>query len=379
MSYIWRLKEWPQFKWQSDKIINSISRARLSQGKLLTKISAVGFEDAQTSRSEILVDETIKTAAIEGEELNREAVRSSVARHLHLPDAGVKKIDRKAEAMVSVLIDATENYDKPLTDKRLKSWQAALFPTGYSGLVKILAGNYRKKEPMRVISGPVSKETVHFEAPPGEKVKSEMAKFLKWWNNSRKNTDGLLRAGLAHFYFVTIHPFEDGNGRIARALTDMALAQDDNMASRYYSLSGRIMTERKEYYNVLEKSQKGSLDITEWLLWFLNCYLHAIENSEVLIRNILLKSEFWQKHSQTIFNSNQQKVLNRLLDAGQKGFEGELSTRKYVGMTRVSRATAYRDILDMIKKNVLKPNKTKGRSVSYSVVYPQKNEKESGR
>ena len=370
MRYIWELEEWPNFKWKSDDIINSLSRARLAQGKLISKITALGFDSKQKSRTEILTEETMKTAAIEGVRFDREAVRSSIARKLGLPLAGLKKPDRNADGLIEMLLDATDKYDQPLTLSRIKSWQAALFPTGYSGLLKIDAGNWRSKDPMQVVSGQLAKETVHYEAPPGERMPSEMKLFMKWWKKEKGALDGLLRAGIAHIYFVTIHPFEDGNGRVARALTDMALAQDEKISQRYYSLSSRIMAEGKAYYDILERSQQGSLDITLWLEWFLDCFIHALEDSEDSILNILQKSLFWQKHAQTTFNENQKKVLNRLLDAGPGGFEGGLSTRKYVGMTKVSRATAYRDIADLVEKIVLKQNRAKGRSVSYDLIFP---------
>ncbi|MFH1416583.1 MAG: Fic family protein [Elusimicrobiota bacterium] len=369
MSYIWESKAWPDFKWQNDRLINILSRARLMQGKLLSKISALGLDHNQESRSVILVEEMIKTAAIEGVRLDKEAVRSSVARRLGLPTAGLKQPDRNAEGLIDMILDATVNYNKVLTLNRIKSWQAALFPTGYSGLTKINVGKWRSKDPMQVVSGPMTKGKVHYEAPPSNKVQSEMTLFLDWWKK-KKDLDGLLRAGITHIHFVSIHPFEDGNGRIARALTDMALAQDENLDKRYYSLSSRIMAERKEYYDILEKSQKGSLDITDWLQWFLECFIHAIEDSKEAILKVMQKSLFWQKHAQTIFNKNQQKVINRLLDAGEDSFKGGLSTRKYVGMTKVSRATAYRDISDLVEKKVLKQNKTKGRNVSYELIFP---------
>ena len=368
MKYIWELKNWPDFKWDNDKLINTLGRARLAQGKLLSKISSLGLDHKQESRSEILVEETIKTAAIEGIRFDKEAVRSSVAVRLGLPDAGLKQPDKNADGLIDVILDATMNYNKSLTLSRIKSWQAALFPTGYSGLKKIEVGKWRSRDPMRVLSGPIGKEKVHYEVPPCNQVATEMKLFLNWWKN--KTSDGLLRAGIAHFYFVSIHPFEDGNGRIARTLTDMALAQDEKLSQRYYSLSSRIMAERKDYYDILERSQKASLDITPWLQWFLNCYINAIEDSETSIVRAMQKSLFWQTHAQTIFNKNQHKVINRLLGAGAGGFQGGLSTRKYVGMTRVSRATAYRDIIDLVQKKVLKSNKAKGRSVSYELVFP---------
>ena len=296
MPYIWKQKEWPNFKWQSDRLINSLSQARLAQGKLLSKIRSLGLDLSQESRSEILIEETVKTAAIEGVQLDKEAVRSSVARKLGLSTAGLKPPDRSIEGLVDVIMDATVNYKKPLTEKRLKSWQAALFPTGYSGLSKIKVGKWRGKAPMRIISGPMGKEKIHFEAPPRSKLNTEMKSFINWWKHGSIKTDGLLRAGIAHFYFVTIHPFEDGNGRIARALTDMALAQDENLSKRYYSFSSRIMAERKTYYNILERCSKGTLDITEWLLWFLKCFARAIEDSERSIQKALQKAAFWRRH-----------------------------------------------------------------------------------
>ncbi|MCK4462753.1 MAG: Fic family protein [Candidatus Omnitrophica bacterium] len=369
MPYIWKQKKWPHFKWQSQRLVNSLSRARFLQGRLLSKIDSLGLEFSRESRFEILTEETIKTAAIEGLRLDKEAVRSSVARRLGLPTAGLKKPDRNTEGLVDVILDATMNYRKPLTIKRLKSWQAALFPTGYSGLIKIHVGQWRPDTKMQVVSGAIGREKVHFEAPPADKVNSEMRKFITWSEKESKDIDGLLRTAIAHFYFVTIHPFEDGNGRIARALSDMALAQDENLSKRYYSLSARIMTERKDYYDILEKSQKSTLDITEWLLWFLGCYMRAIKDSECVISKILQKAMFWQKHAQTILNKNQQKIINRLLDAGLDGFVGGLTTRKYVAIVKVSRATAYRDITDLLRKKILIRRKPKGRSVSYQLIY----------
>ncbi|MBA3064958.1 Fic family protein [bacterium] len=370
MKYIWEQKSWPHFKWQSDKLLNYLSRARFAQGNLLSKINSMGLTLNRESHAEILIEETVKTAAIEGINLDKESVRSSVAGKLGLPTAGLKQPDKNADGLIDVILNATTHYKKPLTAKRLKSWQAALFPTGYSGLKKIHLGKWRGNTAMRVVSGPIGREKIHFEAPPGIKVVSEIKTFINWWGKESKDTDGLLKAGIAHFYFVTIHPFEDGNGRIARALADMALAQDENLPQRYYSLSGRIMAERKAYYDILEQSQKSSLDITPWLLWFLKCYLRAIADSEVTIGKVLQKSVFWQIHAQTGLNKNQQKAINRLLDAGQNGFEGGLSTRKYVSMTRTSRATAYRDISDLVRKKILTRRNAGGRSVSYNLIFP---------
>jgi len=367
MPYIWEHAKWPHFEWRADRLINALSRARLMQGKLLSKIRSLGLDTSQESRSEILIEEAVKTSAIEGIRLDKAAVRSSVARRLGLPVAGLRSPDRNAEGLIDVMLEATTNYKNPLTTKRIKSWQTALFPTGYSGLSKIRVNAWRGKSPMRVVSGPVGHEKIHFEAPPSGRVNSEMHTFIKWWEKDSRSTEGLLRAGIAHFYFVTIHPFEDGNGRLARVLSDMALAQDENLAKRFYSLSGRIMAERKTYYEILERSSKGALDITNWLRWFLECYARAIEDSEVTISQVLKKAEFWQKHAEVPLNKNQRKVINRLLEAKPGEFTGGLSTRKYVAMVKVSRATAYRDIDDMLSKKLLVQRKGKGRSVSHDL------------
>ena len=367
MHYIWQHSNWPNFTWQSDQLLNALSKARFSQGKLLSRVSALGMHLSREAQAEILIEETIKTAAIEGQTLDRDSVRSSVARRLGLPAAGLQTAGRHVDGLVDVLLDATLHYDKPLTAERMKTWQAALFPTGYSGLRRIRTGKWRGPNPMQVVSGPVGREKVHFEAPPSDKVALEVRKFISWWEKESIPMDGLLRAGIAHFRFITIHPFEDGNGRIARALTDMALAQDEKLTTRFYSLSSRIMLERDDYYNVLERCQKGNEDITRWLKWFLCCFQRAVEDSQTLILKVLAKAEFWQRHAQVVLNERQRKVINRLLDAGPGGFEGGLTTRKYVSMAKVSRATAFREISDLVGKRILLQNKEKGRSVSYDI------------
>lgn len=368
MKYIWQHPHWPKLTWQSEVLLPAISKARLAQGKLLTKVTSLGFKHSQEACADILTEEVIKTSAIEGEKLNRESVRSSVARHLGLPTAGLPPVNRAVDGLVEVLLEATQKYDKALTKAQLKRWQAGLFPTGWSGLSKIRVGKWRPLGiPMRVISGPLGREKIHYEAPPGEKVEKEIKQFLAWWVSSPDKEDGLLRAGLAHFYFVTIHPFEDGNGRIARALTDMALAQDEKLSTRFYSLSSQIMEERNDYYDVLEACQKGSGDVTSWLKWYLECYTHAVEKAEKLIGNVLSKARFWQDHSQISISDRQRKVINRLLDAGKDGFEGGLTTRKYVSMAKVSRATAFREISELVENGFLIENSSKGRSVSYDL------------
>ncbi|MEE8431146.1 MAG: Fic family protein [Candidatus Desulfatibia sp.] len=370
MRYVWQNENWAEFTWNSDPLVKPLGQARMHQGRLLSKVDALGLKFSNEARAEILIEETVKTAAIEGQTLQRDSVRSSVAKRLGLPTAGLPAANRSTDGLVDVLLDATANYDQPLTTERLMAWQAALFPTGYSGLRKIRVGQWRGPEPMQVVSGPVGREKVHFEAPPSDRLDSEIKDFLRWWEKGSKNIEGLLRAAIAHFRFVTIHPFEDGNGRTARALTDMALAQDEKLGSRFYSLSTRIMAERDEYYRVLEQCQKGNGNITEWLVWFLECFERAVEHSERLISNVLAKARFWQRHGQTQLNERQLKVTNRLLDAGPGGFEGGLTTRKYVSMAKVSRATAFREIADMVKKQVLKQNPPKGRSSSYDLIWP---------
>jgi len=366
MTYIWEGKKWPKLSWEKGPLLFLTSQARKAQGILLARVKSLGFELEGQAQADVLTEEVIKTSAIEGERLNRDSVRSSVARHLGLPAAELTPATRSVDGLVEVLLDATRDYTLPMTARRLKGWQAALFPTGYSGFSKIRVGKWRGHKPMRVVSGPVGREKIHFEAPPGERVGAEMRQFLSWWASSLKSEDGLLRAGMAHFYFVTIHPFEDGNGRIARALTDMALAQDEKLGTRYYSLSSQIMEERDEYYHVLEACSKGN-EITGWLAWFLGCYARAVEGTEKLIANVLAKAEFWQRHGQTEASQRQRKVINRLLDAGRGGFEGGLTTRKYVSMANVSRATAFREIQDLVKKGMFRANPGKGRSTSYDL------------
>ena len=368
MRYVWEHENWPSFTWKSDVLLPLVSRARLGQGKLISQVSSLGFGFSREAEAEVLIEEAVKTSAIEGERLNRESVRSSVAKRLGLSHAGLPPASRAVDGLVEVLLEATQHYDKPLTGTRLKRWQAALFPTGYSGLAKIRVGKWRGPHPMRVVSGPVGREKIHFEAPPSGRVHKEVKGFLSWWEKTKHKEDGLLRAGLAHFYFVTIHPFEDGNGRITRALTDMALAQDEKFPIRHYSLSSQIMEERDEYYKVLERSQKGRGDLTDWLKWFLECHIRAVDGATRLVGDVLVKARFWQEHDKTNINERQRKVVNRLLDAGKGKFEGGLTTRKYVSMTKISRATAFREISDLLAKGFLVQNPTKGgRSVSYDL------------
>lgn len=371
MKYIWQHSSWPQFTWDSKALLSVLGQARLAQGDLLGRVKRLGFKLEEEAQASILTEEVIKTSEIEGELLNLQMVRSSVARHLGLPTAGLGRSSRSVDGIVEIVLDATQNFDKALNKRRLMGWHGALFPTGYSGLHKIRVAQWRGDDPMRVVSGPMGRERIHFEAPPGEAVEDEMRQFFQWWKESQSNLDGLLRAGIAHFYFLTIHPFEDGNGRIARSLTDMALAEDEKLKVRYYSFSSQIMEERDDYYKILEQCSKAkNLDLTEWLSWFLGCYQRAIGKSDKIIGKVLTKADFWAHHAQTELNERQKKVLNRMLDQGKDEFIGGLTTRKYVSLTNNSRATAFREISDMVEKKVLRQLSGGGRSVHYDILWP---------
>ena len=372
MKYIWQCSAWPRLTCNSDSLLPVLGQARLAQGNFIGCVKRLGFKLGEEAQVNILTEEAIKTAAIEGERLNPKMVRSSVARHLGLSAAGLGPTTRSIDGLIEVILDGTQNYEKQLSARRLKAWHAALFPAGHSGLYKIKVGRWRGKNPMRIVSGPIGREKIHFEAPPGETVEAEMRNFFSWWKSSFQTTDGLLRAGFAHFYFVTIHPFEDGNGRIARALTDIALAQDEKLKIRYYSLSSQIMEERRAYYDILEKCSKaGSTDITDWLIWFLGCYRRAVKKSDKIIGNVLAKADFWQKHARTELSKRQKKVLDRILEAGPGNFVGGLTTRKYVSIAKTSRATAFREISDLLEKKILRQLPGKGRSVRYDLIWPK--------
>lgn len=371
MDYIWQYHNWTNFEWDDKALIKLLAQARLAQGKLITRFGSLGIGLMEEAQGGLLEDEVLKTAEIEGLKLDPDSVRSSVANRLGLPTAGMPSPGRDVEGLVDILLDATRNWNQSLTLTRLKSWQAALFPTGYSGLRRIRTGKWRDPDPMQVVSGPLGREVVHFTAPPHDRLPDEMNTFLAWWKSSLANMEGLIRAGVAHFYFVTIHPFEDGNGRIARALTDMALAQDEKSSLRVYSMSNRIMEERQDYYTVLELCQKSRGDITPWLSWFLECFRRTVDHTGSLIADIFAKAEFWGIHAQTQMNERQTRVVNRLLSAGKGNFEGGLTTKKYVSMAKTSRATAFREITDLVDKKVLKQNPSRGRNTSYDVDWPE--------
>ena len=370
MKYIWERENWFDFEYEEASLLKPLSQLRVLEGKLLGRVASLDIKLETEAQADILVEETVRTAEIEGQKLDREAVRSSVALKLGLP-RGIGVHDRNIDGLVDVLLDAVRFHEKPLTLERLNGWQAALFPSGYSGLRKIKTGKLRGKEPMQVVSGSIGREKVHFEAIPGERLHEEMRLFLKWWETSRGSLDGMLRAAAAHLRFVTIHPYEDGNGRIARAITDMALAQDEKMKVRFYSVSSEIMRSRNEYYNILEGVQRCRIDPTEWFLWFIKCITTSIEDSRDIIANVFMKVDFWNQHAQDELNDRQKKIINRILELGPGNFTGGLTTRKYVSITKASRATAFREISDMLDKKILHQLSGKGRSVHYDLVWPQ--------
>ena len=370
MKYIWERKNWFNFEYDESILLEPLSRLRVLQGKLLGRAASLGIRLETEAQAAVLTEEAVRTAEIEGQKLNRDAVRSSVAVRLGLPQ-GIGPKDRNVDGLVDVLLDAVRSHDKPLTLRRLNGWQAALFPSGYSGLRRIKTGKLRGNEPMQVVSGPLGRERVHFEALPRERLDEEIRFFLEWWHSSLGHMDGVLRAAAAHLRFVTLHPYEDGNGRLARALTDMALAQDEKLKVRFYSVSSEIMRGRNEYYKILEDVQRCRVNATEWFLWFVKCVTASIEHSQDIIANVFMRVDFWSRYAQVQLNERQKKVLNRILEAGPGNFTGGLTTRKYVSLVKVSRATAFREIADMLDKKILRQLPGRGRSAHYDLVWPK--------
>ena len=351
--YLWQLPSWPALRWNDGALLEPLSQAYQAQGHLFGELDALGFEEERRAvEVEAVVEEAVATSAIEGERLSRDAVRSSVARRLGLDTAGMPTPPRDVDGLVEMLLDATGRYDEPLTAERLKGWQAALFPTGYSGASRIHAGEWRGG-PMQVVSGPVGRERIHYEAPLAERVPEEMGRLLSWWESESGSLVGMVRAGVAHLWFETIHPFEDGNGRVGRALADLALAQAERRRRRFYSASSQIHKERSDYYGAIEKAQKGDGDITPWLEWFLGCARRAIEHSEQEVEKALRKTRFWQRVAAHELNERQARAVTRLLEAGPGGFEGGLTNQKYRGMTKASKVTATRDLSDLLGRGIL--------------------------
>ena len=369
-TYIWQRVDWPNWRIDSSKLSVPLATVRHAQGRLIGRMESLGFKLRDEAWLQTLTQDVIKTSEIEGERLDTDQVRSSIARRLGMDIGALTPVDRNVEGIVEVMLDATQNCAKPLTVKRLFGWHGALFPTGRSGLSKIRVAKWRDDSagPMQVISGPIGRETVHFTAPPAEQLGAEIKTFLSWFENVEVELDGVIKAGLAHLWLVTLHPFDDGNGRIARAVGDMALARSEQTHQRFYSLSAQIQHERNEYYNVLERTQKGDMVVTDWLLWFLACLQRAIGRAEETLSVVLEKARFWDRFATSPMNERQIKVLNRLLD----GFEGKLTTSKWAKLSKCSQDTAYRDILALIELGALKKAEGGGRSTHYDLVVPVK-------
>jgi Uncharacterized conserved protein len=360
--FVYQKENWSDFKWDNDKLIPLLGNVRHLQGRLLGRMEGIGFSLKEEAILSTLTLDVLKSTEIEGEVLNKDQVRSSIARKLGISINGMVISSRNVDGVVEMMLDATLNYTSHLTKKRLLEWHAALFPTGYSGMYKIEVGKYRAGD-MQVVSGAMGKEKIHYEAPKSDLVEAEMDVFLDWLNNSHIAIDPVMKAAIAHFWFVTIHPFDDGNGRIARTIADMLLARSDNTSQRFYSMSNQILEERKAYYDILEKTQRGDGDITNWLLWFLSCLERAIANTEQILESTIVKAKFWEKHSQTPLNDRQRVMLNKLHD----GFDGKLTSSKWAKITKTSPDTALRDIQDLISKDILQKEAQGGRSTNYEL------------
>ena len=366
--YIHELKDWPRFHWSTERLAEPLASVRHQQGRLIGHMEALGFNLQQEAVLQTLTADVLKSSEIEGEKLDAEQVRSSIARRLGIDIGALKPADRNVEGVVEMMLDATRQYNQPLTAERLFAWHASLFPTGRSGMSKIRAGAWRddSTEPMQVVSGPMGKEYVHFEAPKADRLAGEMDSFLHWFEGNDP-IDPVLKAGLAHLWFVTIHPFDDGNGRIARVIADVVLARSENSPQRFYSMSAQIRQERKAYYDILEATQKRSMEVTPWMEWFLGCLGRAIDGAQVTLSAVLGKARFWERIKSVQINDRQRLMINRLLD----GFEGKLTTSKYARIAKCSQDSAHRDILAMVDHGVLVRNPERGRSTSYSLAPSQ--------
>ena len=356
-------QHWPNFTWDAEALVHKLAEVRHRQGRLLGRMESLGFELKREANLKTLTNDVVKSSAIEGEYLNPKEVRSSIARRLGFDAAGLMPVSRDTESIVEMMLDATQLFSKPLTKERLFAWHAALFPSGISGMRYVTIGNWRTIDsgPMQVVSGPIGHETVHFDAPSADRLESEMRVFLKWFNK-QNYIDPVLKSGIAHLWFVTIHPFEDGNGRIARAIGDMALARADGTPDRYYSVSNQIESKREEYYDQLKNQQRRSPEITDWLIWFLDCFGYAISNSETMLGNVLYKARLWDKINPNPVNERQRLIINRVLE---DNFKGYMNTSKYAWMTKCSNDTALRDIQNLKERGVFIQNPGGGRSTSY--------------
>ena len=368
--YNYELPDWPRFRWNAEQLAEPLAAVSRQQGRLIGRMEGLGFNLRQEAVLQTLTADVLKTSEIEGERLDAQQVRSSIALRLGIELAGLTPADRHVEGVVEMMLDATRNYRAPLTSERLFAWHAALFPTGRSGMARIIVGNWRddRTGPMQVVSGPIGKETVHFEAPPASRMEKDMAAFLDFFN-ANAEMDPILKAALAHLWFVTIHPFEDGNGRIARAIGDMQLARSEKSSQRFYSMSAQIREERNAYYQALERTQSETMEITIWMQWFLACLGRAIANAQETLGAILRKAAAWERLSTAHLNERQKVILNRLIE----GFEGKLTSGKWAKIANCSHDTALRDIQDLIAQGILVQNPGGGRSVSYALadVIPQ--------
>jgi Fic family protein len=359
--YIHQYKDWTLFSWDDSAINALFGEVRNLQGKISGQMNGLGFSMKEEAALTTLTQDVVKSSEIEGEMLNYEQVRSSIARRLGVNTAGLIPSVRNVESVVEMMLDATQNYLQPLTEERLFGWHSALFPTGYSGMHKIEVGRYRTGE-MQLVSGAMGKEKIHYEAPSSQIVKPEMDAFFTWFNEDT-TTDPVLKSAIAHFWFIIIHPFDDGNGRMARAISDLLLARAEDSTERFYSLSGQILVERKQYYAVLQKVQYSSGDITEWISWFLNCLKNALLSTEITLSKIFRKTEFWKIHEETPVNERQRLILNKLLD----GFDGKLKSSKWAILAKCSPDTALRDIKDLLEKGILRQDQPGGRSTNYKL------------
>lgn len=362
--YIHELPGWPGFRWDEGRLAAPLATARHLQGRLFGQMETLGFRLQKETLLRTLTEDVVKSSDIEGEKLDVDQVRSSVARRLGLDVAGVLPADRHVEGVVEMMLDATQRYEDPLTADRLFAWHASLFPTGRSGAHRVTVGSWRddRTAPMQVVSGPVGRERVHFEAPPADRVEGEMQRFLAWLNDDA-STEPVLKSALAHLWFVTIHPFDDGNGRIGRAIADMLLARSEGSAQRFYSLSAQIREQRREYYAILERTQKGTLDVTAWMEWFLNCLTRAIEGARAALSGVVARTRYWETFRDVPLNERQRLVISRLME----GFQGKLTTSKWAAITKSSHDTALRDIQQLIERGVLVRDSAGGRSTSYSL------------
>ena len=367
-TYIWEHPDWPKWFCDFTRLAGPLAAGRHAQGRLLGRMESLGFRLKDDAWLQTITRDVVKTSEIEGERLDAEQVRSSIARRLGMDIGALAPVDRHVEGIVAMMLDATQGHADPLTADRLFAWHGALFPTGRSGLRRIRVAAWRDDAagPMQVVSGPIGREKVHYTAPPAERLPAEVARFIDWFER-HDDLDPVLKAGLAHLWFVTLHPFDDGNGRIARAIGDMALARSEQTGRRFYSLSAQIQEERTDYYAGLERTQKNGLDVTPWLLWFLACLQGAIARAETTLSAVLVKARFWERFADTPLSDRQIKMLNRLLD----GFEGKLTTSKWAKLTKCSQDTAYRDILALIEMGALKKSAAAGRSTSYEIVLPE--------